>query len=89
MSEADVMKVITDAMWVAARIGSPILLTSIVVGVLVGLLQSVTQIQEPTLSFVPKFAAIGLVIIITGPWMLREIVTFTESLIRSIPTLIS
>jgi len=60
-----------------------------VVGVLVGLLQSVTQIQEPTLSFVPKFAAIGLVIIITGPWMLREIVTFTESLIRSIPTLIS
>ena len=89
MSEADVMRVITDAMWVAARIGSPILLTSIVVGVLVGLLQSVTQIQEPTLSFVPKFAAIGLVIIITGPWMLREIVTFTESLIRSIPTLIS
>ena len=83
------MKVITDAMWVAARIGSPILLTSIVVGVLVGLLQSVTQIQEPTLSFVPKFAAIGLVIIISGAWMLREIVTFTESLIRSIPTLIS
>lgn len=89
MSEADVMRVITDAMWVAARIGSPILLTSIVVGVLVGLLQSVTQIQEPTLSFVPKFAAIGLVIIISGPWMLREIVTFTESLIRNIPTLIS
>ncbi|MDH3684547.1 MAG: flagellar biosynthesis protein FliQ [Acidimicrobiia bacterium] len=89
MSEADVMQIITDAMWVATRIGAPILLTSIVVGVAVGLLQSVTQIQEPTLSFVPKFVAIGLVIIITGPWMLQEIVSYTEGLIRSLPGLIS
>lgn len=88
MTEADVMQIVTDAMWVGVLIGSPILLTAIVVGVLVGLLQSVTQIQEPTLSFVPKFAAIGLVIVISGPWMLTEIVTYTESLIRSIPDLI-
>ncbi len=89
MSEADVMQIITNAMWMAARIGAPILLTSLVVGVLVGLLQSVTQIQEPTLSFVPKFLAIGLVIIISGPWILQEIVTYTESLIRGLPAMIS
>lgn len=89
MSESEVMKIITDAMWVAVRIGSPILLTAIVVGVVIGLLQSVTQIQEPTLSFVPKFAAIGLVIIISGPWMLQEIVSYTRALFLSLPTLIS
>ena len=89
MSESEVMKIITDAMWVAVRIGSPILLTAIVVGVVIGLLQSVTQIQEPTLSFVPKFAAIGLVIIVSGPWMLQEIVTYTRALFLSLPGLIS
>ena len=88
MSQADVMQVITSAMWVAVRIAAPILITSIVVGVLVGLFQSVTQIQEPTLAFVPKFAAIGLVIIISGPWMLQEMVTFTRVLILSLPELI-
>ncbi len=89
MSESEVMKIITDAMWVAVRIGSPILLTAIVVGVVIGLLQSVTQIQEPTLSFVPKFAAIGLVIIVSGPWMLQEIVSYTRALFLSLPSLIS
>ncbi len=89
MSEADVMQIITNAMWVAARISAPILFTSIFVGVLVGLLQSVTQIQEPTLSFVPKFAAIGLVIIISGPWMLQEMLSFTRSLILDLPGLVS
>ena len=85
MTEADVMQIVTDAMWVGVRIGAPVLLAAIVVGVAVGLLQSVTQIQEPTLSFVPKFVAIGLVIVVTGPWMLQELVSYTETLIRSIP----
>lgn len=89
MSEADVMQIITNAMWIAARIGTPILLTSIIVGVVVGLLQSVTQIQEPTLSFVPKFAAIGLVVVISGPWMLDEMVTYTRALILGLPELVS
>ena len=70
-------------------ISAPILLTSIVAGVLVGLLQSVTQIQEPTLSFVPKFAAVGLVIVIAGPWMLQEMVSYTRTLILELPRLVS
>ena len=89
MSEADVMQIITSAMWISVRISAPILLTAIIVGVVVGLLQSVTQIQEPTLSFVPKFAAVGLVIVISGPWMLQEMVTFTRRLILQLPNYIS
>jgi flagellar biosynthesis protein FliQ len=89
MSEADVMQIITSAMWISVRISAPILLTAIIVGVVVGLLQSVTQIQEPTLSFVPKFAAVGLVIVISGPWMLQEMVTFTRGLILQLPNYIS
>jgi len=89
VSQAEVMQIITSAMWVAARIATPILLTSIVVGVVIGLLQSVTQIQEPTLAFVPKFAAIGLVIVISGPWMVDEMVTFTRALILGLPAMLS
>lgn len=89
MTESDVMQIITDALVVAARISAPILLTSIVVGVVVGLFQSVTQIQEPTLSFVPKFTAVGVVIVIFGPWMMAEMTSFTANLIGQLPEMVS
>ncbi len=89
MTESDVMQIITDALVVAARISAPILLTSIVVGVVVGLFQSVTQIQEPTLSFVPKFTAVGFVIVIFGPWMMQEMTSFTANLIGQLPEMVS
>ncbi len=85
MNESDVLQLLTDAMWVSARVSAPILLTAIVVGVLVGLVQSVTQIQEQTLTFVPKFMAVGLVLVVTGSWMLRTLVDFTQELIARIP----
>jgi len=56
--------------------------------VLMGLLQSVTQIQEQSLAFVPKFAAVAVVLGITGNWMLQEMVTFTRTLIERIPDLL-
>jgi flagellar biosynthesis protein FliQ len=59
------------------------------VGLTVGMLQSVTQIQEATLTFVPKFLAVGAVMMVSGSWMLRELVSFTESLYQLIPTLIN
>ncbi len=85
MNESDVLQILSDAMWVAAKVSLPILLTAIVVGVLVGLIQSITQIQEQTLTFVPKFMAIGLVLIVSGSWMLQILVDFTRELISSIP----
>jgi flagellar biosynthetic protein FliQ len=88
MTEAQAIEIVAEAMWIAARISAPILLTAVGVGVLVGLFQSVTQLQEQTLSFVPKFIAVGAVIVLTGSWMLQQMVDFTRQLIESAPGII-
>lgn len=85
MDEAVVIEIITSAMWTAAKIGAPILLTAMSVGILIGLFQSVTQIQEQTLAFVPKFVAVGMVIVLSGNWMMQELVAFTREIILRIP----
>lgn len=88
MEDAAVIEIVTSALWVASQISAPILLTAVAVGVFMGLLQSVTQIQEQTLAFVPKFAAVGLVIALTGSWMLQRMTDFTVELLLRIPDLI-
>jgi flagellar biosynthesis protein FliQ len=88
MNETVVIDIVTSAMWTATRVAAPILVTAIVVGVVMGLLQSVTQIQEQTLAFVPKFAAVGLVIAISGNWMLHVMIDFTITLIGRIPEML-
>jgi flagellar biosynthetic protein FliQ len=64
---------------------TPVILAALVVGVAVSLLQAITSIQEPTLSFAPKLIAIGAVIIIGAPWMLRQLMQFTIFFINKIP----
>ncbi|MCL4169989.1 UNVERIFIED_CONTAM: hypothetical protein GTU68_011157 [Idotea baltica] len=86
MEETLVVEIVTSALWTASQISAPILLTAVIVGVFMGLLQSVTQIQEQTLGFVPKFAAVGAVIAITGGWMLRTMTDFTLQLFERIPS---
>lgn len=88
MSDAQVIDIITDAMLVASRLAGPLLLTALVIGVGVSLLQTVTQIQEMTLSFVPKVLGLAAVFIVAGNWMLRQIVSYSEELWASIPTLV-
>ncbi len=88
MRESDIVELVTAALWVASQISAPILLTAVAVGVLMGLLQSVTQIQEQTLAFVPKFAAVGLAVALTGGWMLRRMTDFTIELMARIPDLL-
>lgn len=88
MSESIVLEIIKSAMWTASRVSAPVLLTAVAVGVFMGLLQSVTQIQEQTLAFVPKFAAVGAVVALAGHWMLREMVDFTIGLFERIPELL-
>ena len=88
MSDAQVIDIITEAMLVASQLAGPLLIVALAVGVFVSLLQTVTQIQEMTLSFVPKVIGIALVFVIGGNWMLRQVVTFTERLWSSIPTYI-
>ena len=88
MDDAAIIEIVTRALWTAAQVAAPILITALAVGVFMGLLQSVTQIQEPTLAFVPKFAAIGLVIALTGGWMLQRMIDFTTALLERIPALL-
>ncbi len=69
----------------ALLVVSPILLCSLVVGLLVSLLQSVTSIQEQTLSFVPKLLAVSLVVVLGAPWILRQLMQFTIGYISRLP----
>src|SRR3712207_8597032 len=75
-------------MLVAAKVAAPVLLTALLVGFLISLFQAATQIQEPTLSFVPKIIAVAIALLVTGNWVLSELVTFTQNLFDSLPRLL-
>jgi flagellar biosynthetic protein FliQ len=77
-----------EALWVTALLAAPLLLSALVVGLLVGMVQAATQIQEMTLTFIPKLAVLGLALIVAGSWMLGLITDFTINLIERIPELI-
>jgi flagellar biosynthetic protein FliQ len=88
MTDTQVVHIGLQAMTIAAKLGAPVLLTALVVGFAVSLFQSVTQIQEVTLSFVPKAVGVGVVMLLSGNWMLHELVSFTTALFAQIPDLI-
>jgi flagellar biosynthesis protein FliQ len=83
-----VINVSMQAMQLAFKIAMPLLLVGLVVGLAVSVFQAVTQIQEQTLTFIPKIIAMGLVLVVAGPWMLSEVITYTQQLYSSIPTMI-
>jgi flagellar biosynthetic protein FliQ len=89
MTDNQIVHIGLQTMTVAAKLGAPVLLTALIVGFAVSLFQSVTQIQEPTLSFVPKAIGVGLALLLTGNWMLHEIISFTTMLFAQIPNLIN
>ncbi|MGH8145806.1 MAG: flagellar biosynthesis protein FliQ [Rhodanobacteraceae bacterium] len=76
------------ALYVAMLVGAPLLLTALVVGLVIGMFQAATQINEMTLSFIPKLLAMALVLVIAGPWMLHTLVEFTRDLITNLPGLV-
>jgi len=77
-----------ESLVVALMLAGPPLLFGLVVGLAVSILQATTQIQEQTLTFIPKIIAVFLAVLLFGSWMLNSIVQFTENLYRSLPTLI-
>jgi flagellar biosynthetic protein FliQ len=83
-----VINVSMQAMQLAFKIAMPLLLVGLAVGLIVSIFQAVTQIQEQTLTFIPKIVAMGLVLVVAGPWMLSEVITYTQQLYSSIPTMI-
>jgi len=85
MSDADVTEIATQTMLVGAKVAAPILLTALLVGFMISLFQAATQIQEQTLSFVPKMIAVAIALLVTGNWALGQLVSFTNQLFESLP----
>jgi flagellar biosynthesis protein FliQ len=88
LSDADVVHVAVQLLMVTAKVCAPILIVSLAVGFGMSLIQSVTQLQDATLSFVPKLIGVALVIIFAGNWMLAEMKTFTLMMFDLIPSLL-
>ncbi len=88
MDTSAVLDIAAEALTIAAKLAAPILVTSLVVGFAISLVQSITQIQEVTLSFVPKAIAVAVALLVTGHWMIEEMVAFTNELFSRIPGLL-
>lgn len=89
MSPDSVMSIARHALEVMLLLAMPLLLAALVVGLVVGIFQAATQINESTLSFIPKLIGIAVVLMIGGSWMLQTLVTYTRELFMSIPRLMS
>ncbi len=88
MNQDVVINLAMQAMQLALKVGGPILAVGLVIGLLISIFQAVTQIQEQTLSFIPKIIGLAVVIVVAGPWMLGQLITYTEELYSSIPRLV-
>lgn len=88
MENEFVVEVVSQALKVTLMLAAPMLIGALLVGVLVSIFQAVTQINEQTLSFIPKILVIVAALVIFSPWMLETLVTYTRDLFISIPELI-
>ncbi len=89
MTPETVITIGQQALWVTMLLASPLLLSALAIGVLVGMLQAATQINEMTMSFIPKLLVLVIALSIAGPWMLSVIMKFTRQLVERIPSLIA
>lgn len=89
MSETEVLHIAQQAILITFKLCAPILLVSLVIGVVISLFQAVTSVQEMTLSFVPKLAGIAIVIVLSGGWMMQQLVTYSTELFNMIPRLVN
>ena len=89
MTPETVLMVGQSALQITAMLAAPLLLSALAVGLLIGMFQAATQINEMTLSFIPKLLVLVLALVLAGPWMLSVIANYTQSLMEQIPSLIS
>lgn len=88
MTPESVVNLAQHAIMVMLMVAAPPLLTALAVGLFVGVFQAATQVNEMTLSFIPKVVALVLVLVAAGPWIIKTLMNYTEQLIREIPYLI-
>jgi flagellar biosynthetic protein FliQ len=88
MNQDTVVSLASQAMSLALKIAGPLLLVALVLGLLVSVFQAVTQIQEQSLSLIPKIVGVAVVVVVLGPWMLGQLVSYTTSLYTAIPSMV-
>lgn len=88
MTEAYVLTLAQNAITIMVILAGPALIVSLVIGSLISLVQAATQINEVTMTFVPKIIGIGLILILLGSWMLQQMLVFTSNLFNSLPALV-
>ena len=88
MTQDTVVNVAVSAMELAMKVGAPIMLVGLVIGLAVSVFQAVTQIQEQTLSFIPKIVGMAVLVVVLGPWMLGQLITWTQQLYAGIPSMV-
>ena len=88
MTEDTVIQLVVGAVELALKVGLPLLLVGLAVGLVISVFQAITQIQEQTLTFIPKILATVAVLVIGGPWMLDQLLGYTTDLWTAIPDMI-
>lgn len=88
MTPQEVLQIGGEALKVTIYLAAPLLLTALIIGLFIGMIQAATQIQEMTLSFIPKLMGMALALLVTGTWMLQIIMNFTINLFQSIPGIV-
>ena len=88
MSEGVVIDIAREVVWTIVKTSAPMLLVSLIIGLIISVFQTITSIQEQTLTFVPKFIAIMLIMVLAGGWMMDNITVLFESLMSHIPNYI-
>ncbi|MCK9493893.1 MAG: flagellar biosynthesis protein FliQ [Dehalococcoidia bacterium] len=87
MNDAQVITLAQDALWTTLLVSAPILVVSLVIGMVVSVFQAMTQINEVTMTFVPKILGVFAVCAVVGPWMIGTMVNYTSRLLESLPEL--
>ncbi len=88
MTAETTLTILNNALWITVIVSAPLLIAVLLIGVLIGMLQAATQINEMTLSFIPKLLVLFLALLFAGPWILKTLVNYSTNLISSIPGLL-
>ena len=85
MTAEATLTLLNNALWITVIVAAPLLISVLIIGVFVGMLQAATQINEMTLSFIPKLIVLFFALLLAGPWMLKTLVNYVTNLITNIP----
>jgi flagellar biosynthetic protein FliQ len=88
MSQDQVLSIFKEALWITLQVAGPVLIISIIVGLVISVIQAATQIHEQTLTFVPKLIAIALVLLLTGTWVMNVMNDFTKQIFEVIANIV-